>query len=331
MKQVIMCGLSPDERTFFKQALSNGGAELDFVHQLSSHVTLDPNTEVLSVFVDTEVTRQVIDNLPNLKLIACRSTGTNNVDAVAAKERGITVANVPSYGSSAVAEYTFALMIMLTRRMLKVVDQSNAVYPGSPEEQGTDLFGKTLGIVGTGKIGLSVARIAKGFGMSVLGVDKYPRPEEAANIGFDYVELDELLARSDIVTLHAPYVPENHHLLSSERLARMKPGAYLINTARGELVDTTALVRALIDNKLGGAGLDVVEGEELLDPQELVLLASKTNADPELAHRALSIAALQRLPNVILTNHNAYNSREAVRIINQTTVDTIRDFCADKK
>jgi D-lactate dehydrogenase len=329
MAHISIYSASKDDETFFRGQLT--GHDVTFYGGPLTVANVDPQTEVLVIFIDSPVTAEIIKALPKLTLIACRSTGFNHVDIDAAKAKGITVANVPSYGGVAVAEYTFTLLLMMTRRMVEVIHESGAMTDRQ-RERGTDLNGKTIGIVGTGALGLGVARIAKGFGMDVLGFDMFPRPEEAAKIGFAYEKrVEDLLAKSNIVTLHIPYTPENHHFINRERVGMLQHGALVINTARGELIDSGALVKGLRHGHIGAAALDVMESEFLLDPDKLIELASHSDAAKETLAHAVSLAALQRMPNVILTNHNAYNTVEAVQRINQVTADNISNFMSHKK
>lgn len=286
---------------------------------------LDPETEVLSVFVTSTVTADMIDALPRLKLIACRSTGFNNIDMAAAQAKGVKVVNVPTYGESTVAEYTFALLLALMRKLPQSVD-----FLHRPTDTATligqDLHGKTLGVIGTGHIGQQVIKMAKAFEVRVVAYDPYPKEELARDHTFEYVSLEDLLKISDIVTLHAPFTPENKHMLSADRLRTMKPSAVLINTARGELVDTAALASALMKHQLAGAALDVLEGEQLLKMDEEVALLRGGELPEGSAQQSVAIMALNRLPNVIITPHNAFNTEEAIGRINSTTCQNIIRF-----
>lgn len=332
MTHIAIYGASSEDQTFFEQTLKDTQAKPNF-HPLPLTVdTADKETQVLSVFVDTPVTAEILAAMPRLKLIACRSTGVDNVDHAAAKKHGVLVANVPNYGGVTVAEYAFTLLLMLTRHIPEILHETFSTQPNRERERGFDLFGKTIGILGTGAIGLGVARIAKGFGMNVLGFDLFPKVEEAQKIGFTYSkDIDEVLCNSDIVTLHIPYTKENHHFLNRERLGQLKHGAIIINTARGELVDTTALVSALRDGHVSAAALDVLESEYLMDPDMLIDVAAHDDSAKATLRHAVSLAALQRMPNVVVTNHNAFNTREALGRINQTTVDNILNFLAGKQ
>ncbi|HEU4396708.1 MAG TPA: NAD(P)-dependent oxidoreductase, partial [Actinomycetota bacterium] len=219
---------------------------------------------VLSVFVGSRVDQATLDACPDLRLVATRSTGYDHVDLAACTARGVAVANVPTYGENTVAEHTFALILALSRNVHKAWVRTQRGDFSIQGLQGFDLRGRTIGLIGVGHIGLHTAKIARGFGMRVLASDPRPQPLLAELVGFRYVELDELVASADIVSLHAPLVPATRHLVDRELLKRFKRGALLVNTARGGLVDTEALLWALDEGILAGAGLDVLEGEELL-------------------------------------------------------------------
>jgi D-lactate dehydrogenase len=251
--QIVIEALQPNEVVFTAEPLSE---------------LLDPNivdAEVLSVFVDSKVPKAVIDQMPNLKHIALRSTGFDHVDVGYAETKGISVSYVPHYGSQTVAEHTFALILALSRRafpMYQLLREEGNLDVVSHE--GFDLAGKTIGIIGTGAIGKRVCEIANGFRMNIKAYDLFPNTELINTLGVQYCQMDELLSESDIITLHTPATKENHHLLNEKSIAKIKKGAYVINTARGVLIDTIALMRAIKSEHLGGAGLDVYEGEEFL-------------------------------------------------------------------
>lgn len=286
-----------------------------------------PDVEVLSVMVHSTVDRAAIDAMPRLRLIATRSTGYDHIDLEAACERGITVCNVPAYGSNTVAEHTFALILSLSRKTHKAhlrCLQGDVTLDGL---MGFDLAGKTLGIVGVGRIGLHVARIGKGFGMTVLAHDPFVVPMMAELIGFDVLPLDDMLPRCDVLAICCPLDESTRHMIDRESLARLRPGALLVNTARGGVVDTTALLWALDAGIVAGAGLDVLEGEELLGEDQLVasLAAGAGAAETVLIAENL---ALMRHPNVIVTPHMAFYSAEALRRILDTTIENILAFAA---
>ncbi len=281
--------------------------------------------EVLSPFIYSQVTAEVMAQMAKLRLVTTRSTGYDHIDLAAAAARGIVVSTVPSYGENTVAEHTFALMLALAR---KIPQSYTRVMRGDFSLEGLtgfDLKGKTLGVLGAGKIGLHVIKIARGFGMRVLAYDPYRNNFLAELLGYSYASIDELLAHSDIVTLHMPYSPAMHHFMDRVRFARMKHGALFVNTARGRLVDTDALLQALESGHLAGAGLDVVEGEELIS-EERQLLSQQHSLDKLQA--VVRTHVLFRRDNVLFTPHNAFNSQEALERILDTTVENIVHFTA---
>jgi D-lactate dehydrogenase len=314
---------SPADRTYFES-----GVLADF--DLSCHAEilgpdtakLAPDAAAVAVYITSQVKADVIQALPQLKLIACRSTGFDNVDLAAAQARGITVCNVPTYGEHTVAEYTFMLLLALQRRLVPSLEAVRRGQIDPTQLVGTDLHGKTMGVVGAGKIGQNVIRLAQAFGMTVLAFDPFPKPELAEQNHYKYVELDELLKTADVVTLHAPATKDNYHLINAEALAKLKPTAVLINTARGTLVDAPALIEALEARKLAGAAMDVVEGENYMKIDDELHLVGQRQL--EAAQQALYLDILEKLPNVILTSHNAYNSAEALQRIRETSVANIQ-------
>lgn len=272
----------------------------------------DHEAEVLCSFIESKIGEDELKRFPALKLIATRSTGFDHIDLVAMKAHGITVVNVPFYGENTVAEFTFALLLALSRR---IIDADESVRAGtfSPAGlRGFDLAGKTVGIIGTGHIGAHVIKMAQGFGMKVIGFDAYPNQELSRSLNFPYVSLPELLVQSDIITLHVPYNKDTRHLLNKGNIGGIKKGAYLINTARGAVVETGALVDALKTGTLAGAGLDVLEEEDKLQEQ-----GSEISAENHY---------LINHPRVIVTPHLAFNTQEAVERILDTTIENIRGF-----
>ncbi len=282
------------------------------------------HADVLSTSVTSRVSAGVIESLPNLKLIATRSTGFEHIDVAAAAQRGIVVSNVPSYGENTVAEHTFALILALSRNICTANTRTSAGDFSMEGLRGFDLRGKTLGVVGVGHIGRFVVQMAQGFGMGVLASDPVQKPDLARRAGFTYTALEDLLRRSDIVTLHASLTPESHHLIGFHNIELFKRGALLINTARGALVDSAALVEALDRGTLAGAGLDVLEGEENLSDEQQLL------GNPEASRHSLEVALrnqiLLRRPDVLITPHIASDSVEAIQRILDTTIGNIRAF-----
>lgn len=279
----------------------------------------------LSPFIRPVLDAATLAQFRALKLIATRSTGLDHIDLGSCKARGIIVANVPTYGENTVAEHTFALILMLSRKVHQSYEQVRTGHVERAALTGFDLQGKTLGVIGAGHIGLHVIRIGRGFGMRVLASDTRRDPFLADLLGFSYVPLEKLLTESDIVSLHCGLTPQTQHMLGREQFAMMKKGSLVINTARGGLVDTDALVGALESGQLGGAGLDVVEGEELIQEERQLL---QDDSDVKKLRDALRNRLLFARDNVVFTPHNAFNSQEALYRILDTTMANLEGFQA---
>ena len=284
------------------------------------------DAEVVSLFIHSRVDRELLARLPGLRLLATRSTGYDHIDLAACRERGIAVCNVPNYGERTVAEHVFAMLLALSHRIVEAAARTrNGLF--TPEGlEGFDLCGRTLGVIGTGSIGRHVIRIARGFDMRVLAQDLAPDPALAAREGFSYVSLPELLAVSDVVSLHVPATNATDNLLGEAELAQIKPGAVLINTARGQLVDLRALIRALRSGRIAAAGLDVLPGEPMI--REEAELISNSAPMPQALATLVAEHVLLHMPNVLVTPHSAFNTREAVQRIVETTVANIRAYAA---
>jgi D-lactate dehydrogenase len=289
------------------------------------HLPQIADAEIVSPFIYSKLTVERLAKLPKLRMIATRSTGFDHIDVAECGKRGITVCNVPFYGENTVAEHTFALILALSRKVHEAFVRVRAGNFSLDGLRGFDLKDKTIGVVGAGRIGLHVIRIARGFGMKVLAFDVKRDNFWAEVLGFEYAELNDLLGRSDIITLHAPYNRHTHHLINRDNIHKIKRGAILINTARGGLVNTDALLKALDDGTLAGAGLDVLEGEETIY-EESALLGDAVN--PEKLRTALQNHVILKKPNVVFTPHNAFNSQEALERILDTTAENIAAFVA---
>jgi len=281
--------------------------------------------EVVSPFVGSEVSAAVIAALPRLRLVATRSTGFDHIDLEACRARGVAVCNVPDYGDPTVAEHAFALLLAVSRHVVEAADRTRRGDFHVEGLRGFDLEGRTLGVVGAGRIGRRVIRIARGFGMTALAADPHPDPAAAAELGFDYVTLDDLLRLADVVSLHAPGGPQTRDLISDAQFAVIKPGCVLINTARGGVVNAAALVRALSSGRLAGAGLDVLSEEPLLR-EEAEIFRMDTPLPAERLRALVAANTLLRLPNVVVTPHIAYDTAEALGRIVGTTLDNIEAF-----
>jgi len=282
------------------------------------------DAEIISCFVYSDLNREVLSRLKRLKFIATRSRTTDHIDLEYCRQRGIAVANVPGYGIDTVAEHVFALLLSLSRRLLQAVQRTREGNFSLEGLQGFDLHGKTFGLIGTGSIGLHVARIAKAFGMNVLAYDPFPRFKEAAATGFDYVPFDKLLPQSDIISLHISHTPEVSHLLSVKEFSAMKNGVVIINTSVGSALDVKALLEALATGKVGAVGLDVLPDETGLR-EEAEFLKESFSAQ----HDAEALLAMQKLlhhKNVIVTPHIAFYTKETVENILRVTHGNIRSF-----
>ncbi len=284
--------------------------------------------DAAAVFIYSKVGKDAINKLPKLGFIATMSTGYDHIDVAAAKKRKIVVSNVPTYGENTVAEHTFALILALSR---KIADSAERTRHGDftlDGLRGFDLKGKTIGVVGTGHIGMHVIRIARGFEMGVIAFDVKKDAAAAKRLGFRYVDFDTLLKSSDIITLHCPYNKATHHLINRVNIGKVKKGAMLINTARGGLIETAALLKALNNGTISAAGLDVLE-EECSIKEEKQLLSKDFGKECDL-RTMLANHMLQNQKSVIITPHNAFNSKEAlVRILN-TTIENIQAFAKKK-
>lgn len=279
--------------------------------------------EIVSCFIYSEIGMETLDRLPNLKMIATRSTGHDHIDIDLCRERGIVVTNVPTYGENTVAEHAFALILALSRNVHKAYKRTSSFDLSIAGLKGFDLYKKTLGIVGAGNIGLHAIRIGKGFGMRVLAYDVRENQLLSDVLGFTYTDLDTLLAESDVISLHAPLLPSTRHMINAETIGKMKKGVLLINTSRGGLVDTDALMQALDNGHVAGAGLDVFEGEELIR-EEAELLKYSEGSDK--LQQVLKSYMMLRRDNVVITPHIGFYSQEAEDKIIQTTLHNIQVF-----
>ena len=303
----------------FLSAANNGRHELQFLEPRLEVETagLAAGFGAVCVFVNDRVDLPVLTKLTSLgiRLIALRCAGYNNVDLKAAAECGFTVVRVPGYSPYAVAEHTVGLILALDRKLHRAynrVREGNFALDGL---LGFDLHEKTAGLIGTGKIGLALAGILGGFGCRILAFDPVPN-EKCRALGANYVTLDELFARSDIISLHCPLTSDNRHLINAEALQKMCDGVMVINTSRGGLLDTLAVIEALKSGKVGYLGLDVYEEEEHIFFEDRSSLIISDDV----------FSRLLTFPNVIITGHQAFFTREALSAIARTTVANISAF-----
>lgn len=324
MSRIAFFEIGSHEREFLQKSWSRTDVFMSQEPFQGGNLPDSDKCEVLSVFIHSPVSEQTIAHLPNLKLVATRSTGYDHIALDYCASRGIFVSNVPVYGDNTVAEHTFALILALSRKVIQAHNRARTGDFSLDGLRGFDLRGRTIGIIGTGHIGVHVIRIARGFMMKVLAFDARPDKRLADALDFEYADsVDSVLEASDIVTLHVPLIPATHHLINRKNVYRMKKGAILINTARGGIVETEALLEAINAGHLGGAGLDVFEGEALIQ-EEKQLLARDYNLE-ELKTLIKNLALL-RHENVIVTPHVAFNSIEAFERILLTTIRNILAF-----
>lgn len=312
------------EQEYFTKALAQH--ELAFSHKIleDSDIPALAQTQALCTFIYSSLSKERLQTMPALKLIVTRSTGYDHIDLKYCARAGITVCNVPKYGGTAVAEHTLGLMIALARNIPQAVENTYHDDFSLENLEGFELKGKTLGIVGVGTIGQSVARIGCALGMNVLGYERTPDPQKAAAIGYTEVSFKELLKSADIISLHVPYSKETHHLIDKSAFKYMKKGSFLINTARGPLVDTNALVWALDEGILAGVALDVLEGEA--DLREAHQPLKETHFFSHNWKTIRTNHALLKRKNVLITPHMAFYTREALETIHSETCRTIESF-----
>lgn len=274
--------------------------------------------DAVCVFVNDNIDKYVIEQLEKygVGLIALRCAGYNNVDLKAARGR-INVVRVPAYSPYAVAEHAVGMILLLNRKLHRAYIRTRDHNFSLEGLTGFDLHGKTVGIVGTGKIGQAFCEIAEGFGMKILGYD----PHESKDFKGKYVSLDELLNNSDIISLHCPLTKENRHIINSETVSKMKQGVFIINTSRGKLIDTAALIDGLKSGKIGAAGLDVYEEETSLFFEDY---------SEEIIHDD-TLSTLISMPNVLVTSHQAFLTKEALNAIAETTMNNLSDYFSGKE
>lgn len=322
--KIVIYEIEPWEREAFEDLQ----AEHDVVFEsstLSTETALKhPDAEIISTFVYSSLDADVLQKFPQLKMIATRSTGFDHIHLKTCVERDIKVANVPSYGEATVAEHVFALLLAISHHLIDAVDRTRRGDFSQAGLRGFDLMGKTMGIVGTGHIGRHAAHIARGFSMKVVAYDIAPDEAAAEAIGFRYCDFKDVLGAADVLSLHVPATPATRHMIAAEEFAAMKDGAILINTARGSIVDVRSLIGALSSGKIAAAGLDVLPEEPVIR-EEAELLRSAFSHEHDL-ESLLADHILLRLRNVLITPHSAFNTREAVRRILDTTRTNLDAF-----
>ncbi len=313
------------ERLYLEKVIKEKGfdVEVGFFKEPLTQSVLDKikDAYAISIFIYSKITREVIDKLPNLKMIVTRSAGYDHIDIEYANEKGIIVSNVPGYGDNTVAEYTFALILALARKIKPMIERTSKGIFSREGLTGIDLMGKTIGILGTGRIGSHVVKIASGFGMKILAYDRTRREELIQKYGVEYVGLEDLLMHSDIITIHLPYNKSTHYLINKFNIKLTKLDAMLINTSRGSIVELEAIVEALKEGRLaGGVALDTVEFEEVI-PEEEELKRGDISALK--IKKTIDKYFVLQSENVIISPHIAYNTKDALHRILDTTVENL--------
>ena len=317
-----------DVEDYEKEFLIKANANYDFslVHSpLNEMNNINPeyyNADIISVFTTSRVSAKVLEKFKNLKLIALRSVGFNHIDLEYCKKNNISVVNSPNYGNITVAEFALGLLLDVSR---KITDSYNEYKNGKVTPNnliGTELSGKTIGIVGLGAIGSAFAKIANALDIKILGYDKYEKEELKTK--YEYVDFERLLKESDFISIHAPLTKDNYHMFNEEAFKKMKNTAIIINTGRGELIDSQALYNALISKEIAGAGLDVLEKEETITDFDYIVGINRL--DKLTLEQTIINSRLFQLDNVIITPHTAYNSKEAIQRILNTTMNNISEF-----
>jgi D-lactate dehydrogenase len=313
--EVLKKALKGHQLSFYKEELT------------MSNLAKAVDSEAISVFIYSKMNKEILTKLPKLKFITTRSMGFDHINLDECRKRGIKVATAPHYGDNSVAEHTMGLILSISRNIHKAYFRTINKNYSIEGLKGFDLKGRTLGVVGVGRIGSHVVKMAAAFEMNVLAFDHHPQKELEKCC--KYVSFDYLLKHSDIITLHVPYCPENHHLIGKKEFAKMKQGVILINTSRGPVIDTKAMLQALKANRLAGVGIDVLEGEELIkEEKELLHDVKKLNLE-KLRQLALDHELLHD-ERVVFTPHIAFYSQEAVMRILEVTAENLIAFGKNK-
>ncbi len=307
------------DQKYLDQVNARFGFDLTYFDFLLSETTAKnaAGCDAVCIFVNDDASKAVLEELAavGVKYIALRCAGFNNVDLQAAAALNLKVVRVPAYSPEAVAEHAVGLMMALNRRIHRAYQRTRDANFSLDGLTGFNMYNKTAGIIGTGKIGLAALRILKGFGMRLLAYDPYPA-EAARALGAEYVDLHTLFAQSDVITLHCPMTPENHHLLNAEAFSQMKDGVMIINTSRGGLIDSQAAIDALKQQKIGSLGMDVYENE-----RDLFFEDKSNDVIQDDVFRRLSACH-----NVLFTGHQAFLTAEALISISETTLENLRQL-----
>ncbi len=317
MAKIAFFSTQTYDRNFFEDRSDKHQFEFFETRLKRNTVQLAEGYDGVCVFVNDKVNSDILKKLSemNVGLVALRCAGFNNVDLKAAEKYDIRVMRVPAYSPEAVAEHAIALIMTLARKTHKSYNRVRDGNFSLERLTGFNVHKKTIGVIGTGKIGQAFIRIVRGFGTSIIAYDTYPS-EELVKAGVEYMTLEDVLAKSDILSLHCPLTPETNHLINKDTLAQMKKGSMLINTSRGKLVDTSAVIESLKEDHLGSLGIDVYEQEEKLFFRDL----------SEIIIRDDQIARLMLFPNVLITAHQGFFTKESLEEITRITLKNFDDY-----
>ena len=319
MVKILFYDTKPYDKKLFEDYNKNYGFEIKYLEtKLNSETApLAAGYDAVCIFVNDIADKETLETLKNcgVKLLVLRCAGFNNVDIQNLPE-DLKVVRVPRYSPYAVAEHAVALLLSVDRKIYKSYQRTKKYNFTLNGLLGFDIHGKTVGVIGTGKIGKVFIQIMKGFGTEVLAYDVYQDKEAEKELGFRYVDLDELYAKSDIISLHCPLTKENENMINKESMAKMKDGVYIINTSRGKLINSDDLIKALSSEKIGGVGLDV------FDDEGDFFLNDMSNS----YYRSPELSILLSMPNVVITSHQAFFTKEALNKIGQVTMDNIKSF-----
>ncbi len=322
MAKIAFFEVSDREKDLIAKAAEKLEADV-YTEEVEEAIDQAKEYEVISTFVYSDMTKKTLEQLPNLKMIATRSTGMDHIDQIYCRDKEIKIASVPDYGQNTIAEHTFALILALSRRIPECLARVRQGGFSSADLTGFDLKDKTIGVIGVGTIGQYVVKIANGFGMNVLGVAREPDEKLAKKLNFKYLAYEEVLKQADIVTFHVPLTKQTFHMMDREKIKLMKDGSILINTSRGPVIESEAILWAIEEGKLAGAGLDVLEEEENLDNSKKLFEPYQSEDDLK---ELVCAHLLREKTNVIITPHNAFNTKEAIGRIVETTVENIENF-----
>ncbi len=313
-----------NKKDYIKQFLK--GHDVVFIDDPLTDKNADKagDADAVAFFIYSQINDKILKKLSKAKLVSTMSTGFEHVNLDDCRKRSIVACNVPAYGDNTVAEHAMALLLAIARKLLPSIERTRKGDFSLDGLRGFDLKGKTMGIVGTGRIGRNVAHYAEGFGMKVIAFDKFPNDSLAKECGFTYVSLDQLFAESDVISMHLPEMPETHHIINVNNVRKIKKGCVLINTARGGLIETEAILVGLKEGIFSACGLDVLE-EEVTIKEEAELLHETFQKATDMKV-LLEEHMLLTHPKVLVTPHNAFNSDEALMRILDTTIDNINAF-----